>query len=69
METCHFYSQNGKCADCGSEYDLMMLCEKKKGYVNVYSDMIHTTLEDADNARKNANNSNYIQTLEVEWEE
>ena len=69
METCHFYSQDGKCADCGSEYDLMMLCEKKRGYVNVYSDMIYTTLEDADNARKNANTRNYIQTLEVEWEE
>ena len=69
IETCHFYSQDGKCADCGSQYDLMMLCEKKKGYVNVYSDMIYTTLEDADNARGNTNNRNYIQTLEVEWEE
>ena len=69
METCHFYSQDGKCADCGSEYDLVMFHQKKKGYVNVYSNMIYVTLEDADNARKNANNSNYIQTLEVEWEE
>ena len=66
MET---YSQDGKCADCGSQYDLMMLCEKKRGYMNVYSDMIYTTLEDADNARKNINNRNYIQTREVEWEE
>ena len=46
-----------------------MLCEKKRGYMNVYSDMIYTTLEDADNARKNINNRNYIQTREVEWEE
>lgn len=68
METCHFYSQDGKCADCGSEYDLMMLCEKKKGYVNIYSTMIHDTLEDADKAKEDVNDSNYIETLEVEWE-
>ena len=68
METCHFYSQDGKCADSGSEYDLMMFHQKKKGYVNIYSNMIHTTLEDADNVRKSANNSNYLYTLEVEWE-
>ena len=57
------------CQSIPSDNDLMMLPEKKEGWVNVYSDMIHTTLEDADNARKNANNSNYIQTLEVEWKE
>lgn len=68
METCHFYSQDGKCADCGTEYDLMLLCEKKKGYVNIYSNMIHDTLEDADRAREDVNDSNYIETLEVEWE-
>lgn len=68
METCHFYSQDGKCADCGNEYDLMMLREKKKGYVNIYSNMIHDTLEDADRAREDVNDSNYIDTLEVEWE-
>lgn len=69
METCHFYSQDGKCVDCGDEYDLMMLCKKKKGYVNVYSNMIHNTLENADKVRKRINNSNYIYTLEVEWKE
>lgn len=69
METCHFYSQDGKCADCENEYDLMMLCEKKKGYVNIYSNMIHNTLENADKVRKRINNSNYMYTLEVEWEE
>ena len=69
IETCHFYSQDGKCANCGSEYDLMMLCEKKKGYVNVYSNIIHATIEDADKVRKRINNSNYMYTLEVEWEE
>lgn len=69
METCHFYSQDGKCVDCGSEYDLVMLCKKKKGYVNIYSTMIHDTLEDADKARENANDSNYMYTLNVEWKE
>ena len=69
METCHFYSKDGKCVDCGNEYDLMMLCEKKKGYVNIYSNLIHDTLENADKVRKHINNSNYMYTLEVEWEE
>ena len=69
IETCHFYSQDGKCADSGSEYDLMMLPKKKKGYVNIYSNLIHNTLEDADKVRKRINNSNYLYTLEVEWEE
>lgn len=68
METCHFYSQDGKCADSGTNYDLMILDEKKKGYVNIYSNMIHDTLEDADRVRKNVNNDNYLYTLEVEWE-
>ena len=68
IETCHFYSSDGKCADCGNDYDLVMFHQKKKGYVNVYSNMIHATLEDADNVRKSANNSNYLYTLEVEWE-
>ena len=66
METCHFYLQDGKCADSGSEYDLVMLCEKKRGYVNIYSNMIHETLDDADKVRKKANDSNYLYTLEVE---
>ena len=69
METCHFYSKDGKCVDCGNEYDLMMLCEKKKGYVNIYSNLIHDTLENADKVRERINNSNYMYTLEVEWEE
>lgn len=36
IETCHFYSSDGKCADCGSEYDLMMAPKEKKLYVNIY---------------------------------
>lgn len=68
IETCHFYSSDGKSADCGNGYDLMMLCEKKKGYVNIYSNIIHDTLENADKVRKRINNSNYLYTLEVEWE-
>lgn len=69
METCHFYSQDGKCADCGTELDLMMLCEKKEGYINVYSTMIYDTLEAADKAMRDINSNYYIQTIKVEWEE
>ena len=69
IETCHFYSQDGKSADCGDGYDLIMLCEKRKGYINVYSSIIHDTLENADNVRKRINKSDYLYTLEVEWEE
>ena len=68
METCHFYSEDGKCADSRNDYDLLMLCEKKRGYVNIYSNMVHETLDDADKVRKKANDSNYLYTLEVEWE-
>lgn len=37
-ETCHFYSQDGECADCGNGYDLMMLPEKRSGWINVKKD-------------------------------
>lgn len=36
IETCHFYSPDGKCADSGNEYDLMMAPEKRELYVNIY---------------------------------
>lgn len=67
IETCHFYSQDGKCADSGNGYDLMMLPEKKEGWVNVYKNQIHNTFESAEEGHKGA--TDYIKTIKVEWEE
>ena len=47
--------------------DLMMLPEKKEGWVNVYKNQIHNTLESAEECRKRT--TDYIKTIRVEWEE
>ena len=77
METCHFYSQDGKCADSGNEYDLMML-QKKEGWVNVYTNekvknsrycsTIYSSKEEAMNNISLAL-GHYISTGKTEWEE
>lgn len=69
IEAAYHYDKEGRNAYNKSELDLMMLYEKKEGYINVYSTMIYDTLEDADKAMRDINSSYYIQTLKVEWEE
>ena len=50
--------------------DLMMLYEKKEGWVNVYRSQIYNTLEKAKEASKiTCNYDNYLQTIKIEWEE
>ena len=50
--------------------DLMMLPEKKEGYVNIYRSQIYDTLERAKEAyKRTCNNDNYLQTIKIEWEE
>lgn len=69
-ETCHFYAQDGKCADSGNGYDLLMLSEKKEGWANVYDDTpisIYDTKEEALNRRSKLRG--YIDTVKVSWEE
>lgn len=47
--------------------DLMMLPEKKEGWVNVYKNQIHNTFESAEEGHKGT--TDYIKTIKVEWEE
>ena len=48
-------------------YDLMMLPEKKEGWVNVYKNQIHDTPESAEEGHKGI--TDYIKTIRVEWED
>ena len=50
--------------------DLMMLPEKKEGWVNIYRSQIYDTLERAKEAyKRTCNDDNYLQTIKIEWEE
>lgn len=65
------YFDNGKylSGDEESIHDLMMLPEKKEGWVNIYRTQIYTTLEKAEKAYRIAGDDNYLETIKVEWEE
>lgn len=63
------YNEKGKVLiEDGAEYkdDLMMLPEKKEGWVNVYKNNIYKTKEEAFNRR---DKENYLMTIKVDWEE
>ena len=66
------YHNNGRCYHYEtSDYDLMMLPEKKEGWVNVYRDGLlgarayNTKKEALDNASP----CDYIDTVKIEWDE
>ena len=72
------YNEKGKVliedgAECKD--DLMMLPEKKEGWVNVYqggkldADYIYPTIEDALNNIFQPMRNKYIDTVKIEWEE
>ena len=67
------YTSDGlfnKYRDCQHDDDLMMLPEKKEGYVNIYCSQVYNTLEKAKEAYKiSGNDDNYLQTIKIEWEE
>ena len=48
-------------------YDLMMLPEKKEGWVNVYKERIYSTKEEAIEATYDG--VTYVDTVKVCWEE
>ena len=50
-----------------SDYDLMMLPEKKEGWVNVYKERIYSTKEEAIEATYDG--VTYIDTVKISWEE
>ena len=63
------YMIDGHCTNIISQCydDLMMLPEKKEGWVNVYKNQIHDTPESAEEGHKGT--TDYIKTIRVEWEE
>ena len=67
-ETLFSYTTNGKIADgIESDLNLMMLPEKKEGWVNLYKSSAHSTKEEAMKYRNKCND--YIDTIKIEWEE
>lgn len=64
------YTSDGlfnKYGDCQHDDDLMMLPEKKEGWVNVYKDSVYDTKDEALIGR--SKNIGYIDTVKIEWEE
>lgn len=70
-EEVHKFHKDGKLfgldEDEESFKDLMMLPEKKEGWVNVYKNQIHDTPESAEEGHKGI--TDYIKTIRVEWED
>lgn len=71
-EDIFYYNKDGKC-NVGTERDLMMLPEKKEGWINIYKDFEDTvccaylTKEDA--LKNRSIEYGYITTIKIEWEE
>ena len=64
------YNEKGKVLiEDGAEYkdDLMMLPEKKEGWVNVYKDSVYDTKDEALIGRSESRG--YIDTIKINWEE
>ena len=67
-ESVHCYLSNGKVNFYNqSDEDLMMLPEKKEGWVNVYKDSVYDTKNEALIGRSESRG--YIDTIKVSWEE
>lgn len=78
-ESVHYYLSNGK-VDFYKENDedLMMLCEKKEGWINIYKgddervaiiSNAYATKEEALNKIDEVLEATYITTTKIEWEE
>lgn len=71
-EAIFYYNKDGKC-NVGTERDLMMLPQKKEGWINIYKDFEDTvccaylTKEDA--LKNRSIEDGYITTIKIEWEE
>lgn len=70
-ECMYFYTTDGKCIDDFSSFDLMMLPEKKEGWVNIYRGQVYNAFEKAEEARKIAKHGgdNCLKTIKINWEE
>lgn len=62
------YLIDGRCYKSKDDSnDLMMLSEKKEGWMNLYKSAIWSTKEEAMKYRNKCND--YIDTIKIEWEE
>ena len=50
-----------------SNSDLMMLPERKEGWINIYKERCYNTKEEA--IKNKYNGATYVDTVKVEWEE
>ena len=69
-EDVHFYRTNGTAATVERAQDLMMLSEKKEGWINVYA--LNTCYSSKEEAEANIDQDyehEYIRTVKIEWEE
>lgn len=66
-ENIYQYDINGICDENIDTLDLMMLPEKKEGWVNVYKDSVYDTKDEALMGRSDCRG--YIDTINVSWEE
>ena len=74
-ENVYQYDINGVCDEHDNNLDLMMLPEKKEGWVNLYREedgtietsMIRDSYDDAKNSISSSRN--YIDTIKIQWEE
>ena len=70
-----FYEDGRACGDKNNDYDLMMLSEKKEGWVNVYKKEQNRYVKGIFPSREIALNSiseksrEYIATIKITWEE
>ena len=67
-EDAYYYTIDGRAINIENESkdDLMMLPEKKEGWVNVYKDSVYDTKDEALIGRSGRG---YIDTIKVSWEE
>lgn len=66
-ENVYQFEANGVCDEHDENLDLMMLPEKKEGWVNLYKSSAHPSKEEAMKYRNKCND--YIDTIKIEWEE
>ena len=66
-ENVYQFEANGVCDEHDENLDLMMLPEKRSGWVNVYTDSIYDTKEEALAGKSEIRG--YIDTIKVTWEE
>ena len=67
-EDTYYYFNDGKGNNNDEgDYDLMMLPEKKEGWVNVYKERVYDTKEEAVKAKYDG--VTYVDTIKISWEE